>query len=80
MEISLTNDLDVVGHPGQSNSLLNKGVPGFRSKHLVAGEHHVELGEAAEEEGGQGGGQEGQVLAEPLLQGPAVIFALKNLP
>ena len=75
----MTYDLDVVGHPSQRNSLLNKSFPGIRSKHLVARQHHVELSEAAEEEGGQGGGQEGQVLAEPLLQWPAVVFALKNL-
>ena len=76
---SLTYDLNIVGHPGKSNSLLNKSFPGFRSKHLVAGQHHVELGQAAEEQGGQGGGQEGQVLAKPFLQLPAVISALKDL-
>ena len=78
-EKSLTYDFDVVGHPGQGNSLLDKGFPGFRSKHLVAGQHDVELSQAAEEEGGQGGRQEGQVLAKPLFQQPAVIFALKYL-
>ena len=78
-EKSLTYDFDVVGHPGQGNSLLDKGFPGFRSKHLVAGQHDVGLSQAAEEEGGQGGWQEGQVLAKPLFQQPAVIFALKYL-
>ena len=77
MEI-LTYDPNVVGHPGESNPLFDKNFPGFWSKHLAAGQQHVELGQAAEEEGGQGGGEEGEVLAEQLLQGPAV-FALKNL-
>ena len=55
----MTYDFDVVGHPGQGNSLLDKGFPGFRSKHLVAGQHDVELSQAAEEEGGTKSGKYG---------------------
>ena len=57
---------------------MNKSFPSFWSKHPLTRQHDVELGQAAEEKGGQGGRKEGQVLAEPLLQGLA-IFALKNL-
>ena len=64
MLITPTYDLDIVGHPAEDNSFLNSSLPSLATEQGVVLEHHRELGQAAEEQGGQGGGQEGQVTTE----------------
>ena len=49
-----TYDLDIVGHPSESQVLLDKGVPSLRCKHLTSLQGNPHLGKAAEEEGWEG--------------------------
>ena len=74
-----TYDLDIVGHPAEEDPLLNSSFPSVSTEQGVVLEHHGELGEAAEEQGGQGGGQEGQVPAEEPFQAGLPFLALENL-
>ena len=79
MNLKLTYDLDIVGHPAEEDPLLNRSFPSVATEQGVVLEQHGELGEAAEEQGGQGGGQEGQVPAEEPFQAWLPFLALENL-
>ena len=63
-----TYNLDIVGHPSQTHPLLEHGLPKVPLEQDVAFEGGGDLGQAAEEECGQGGRHEGQILAKQLLQ------------
>ena len=79
MNLKLTYDLDIVGHPAEEDRLLNSSFPSVSTEQGVILEHHGELGEATEEQGGQGGGQEGQVTAEEPFHAWVLFLALENL-
>ena len=75
----LTDDLDIVGHPTKGDPFLNKSFESLWSKDHVTCEENVEFRNAAEEKGGKGGREQGQVFAESLLQRLVVIPALEDL-
>ena len=70
-----TDELDVIGHPAEEDPLMYSSLPVRSREHGAPLQQHGELGQAAEEEDGEGGGQEGQVLVQELLQLRVILFA-----
>ena len=63
----LTYNLDIVSHPSQSQLLLEQVLPKVSLEQDVALQGVGDLGQPAEEEGGEGGWHEGEILAQQLL-------------
>ena len=64
---SLTNHLDIVGHIHELRPLLDHLLPKRVGRRIVPLKEDGQLCDAAEEEGGQGGGQVGKDPEKELL-------------